>query len=126
VRENTGGGRKDADIVAGVVVNAAQTETILFGNDGSPKRWRKMRCSSRQRRWTRMWRGGLTKTTRSHRPHYLDAPISGGAQRAAQDELTNSRSAAKPAFDKARPALDAMRQSFYELGDAAGRRRPSR
>ncbi len=51
----------------------------------------------------------------------LDAPISGGAQRAAQGELTilglRQRGCA---FAKARPALDAMAAKLYELGDAAG------
>ena len=52
--------------------------------------------------------------------HYLDAPISGGAQRAAQGELTILASGSAAAFAKARPALDAMAAKLYELGDAAG------
>jgi 3-hydroxyisobutyrate dehydrogenase len=52
--------------------------------------------------------------------HYLDAPISGGAQRAAQGELTILASGSPAAFAKARPALDAMAAKLYELGDAAG------
>ena len=52
--------------------------------------------------------------------HYLDAPISGRAQRAAQGELTILASGSAAAFAKARPALDAMAAKLYELGDAAG------
>jgi putative dehydrogenase len=52
--------------------------------------------------------------------HYLDAPISGGAQRAAQGELTILASGSPAAFTKARPALDAMAAKLYELGDDAG------
>ena len=51
---------------------------------------------------------------------YLDAPISGGAQRAAQGELTILASGSAAAFAKARPALDAMAAKLYELGDAPG------
>ncbi|MGH6717035.1 MAG: NAD-binding protein, partial [Bradyrhizobium sp.] len=51
---------------------------------------------------------------------YLDAPISGGAQRAAQGELTILASGGPAAFAKARPALDAMAAKLYELGDAPG------
>jgi 3-hydroxyisobutyrate dehydrogenase len=51
---------------------------------------------------------------------YLDAPISGGAQRAAQGELTILASGSAAAFAKARPALDAMALRLYELGDAPG------
>ena len=52
--------------------------------------------------------------------HYLDAPISGGAQRAAQGELTVLASGSSVAFARARPALDAMAAKLYELGDEAG------
>jgi 3-hydroxyisobutyrate dehydrogenase len=79
---------KSADIVVSVVVNAAQTETILF-----------------RRQWRRETLGKgavfissatmdpdvarrLAKQLEATGRHYLDAPISGGAQRAAQGELT--------------------------------------
>ena len=52
--------------------------------------------------------------------HYLDAPISGGAQRAAQGELTILASGSPAAFAKPRPALDAMAAKLYALGDAPG------
>src|SRR5258708_13449480 len=51
---------------------------------------------------------------------YHDAPISGGAQRAAEGALTILASGSAAAFTKARPALDAMAAKLYELGDAAG------
>jgi 3-hydroxyisobutyrate dehydrogenase len=52
--------------------------------------------------------------------HYLDAPISGGAAKAAKGELTMMASGSAEAFAAARPALDAMAAKVYELGDAAG------
>jgi 3-hydroxyisobutyrate dehydrogenase len=52
--------------------------------------------------------------------HYLDAPISGGAARAAAGELTVMASGTPQAFATARPALEAMAATVYELGDAAG------
>jgi 3-hydroxyisobutyrate dehydrogenase len=52
--------------------------------------------------------------------HYLDAPISGGAQRAAEGALTVLASGSPEAFARARPMLDAMAATLYELGDAAG------
>jgi len=51
---------------------------------------------------------------------YLDAPISGGAQRAAEGKLTVLASGSPEAFRKARPALDAMAAKVYELGAAPG------
>jgi putative dehydrogenase len=62
----------------------------------------------------------LAKQLEATGRHYLDAPISGGAQRAAQGELTILASGSRPRFAKARPALDAMAAKLYELGDAAG------
>ena len=62
----------------------------------------------------------LAKQLEATGRHYLDAPISGGAQRAAQGELTILASGSPAAFAKARPALDAMAAKLYELGDAAG------
>src|SRR6267378_4166968 len=62
----------------------------------------------------------LAKQLEATGRHYLDAPISGGAQRAAQGELTILASGSPAAFAKARPALDAMAAKLYELGDAPG------
>jgi putative dehydrogenase len=52
--------------------------------------------------------------------HYLDAPISGGAQRAAEGALTILASGSAAAFAAARPALDAMAAKLYALGDKPG------
>src|SRR2546429_9468295 len=62
----------------------------------------------------------LPKQVETTGPHYHHAPIFGGAQRAAQGELTILASGSPAAFAKARPALDAMAAKLYELGDAAG------
>ena len=51
---------------------------------------------------------------------YIDAPISGGAARAASGEMT-MMSAAKPeAYAMAEPFLRAMAGTLYKLGDKAG------
>jgi 3-hydroxyisobutyrate dehydrogenase len=109
-----------ADIVVSVVVNAAQTETILFGADGVaetlPKGAVFVSSATMDPDVARRLARQLEATGR----HYLDAPISGGAQRAAQGELTILASGSSAAFAKARPALDAMAAKLYELGDAAG------
>ncbi|WP_238298839.1 NAD-binding protein, partial [Methylobacterium soli] len=52
--------------------------------------------------------------------HFLDAPISGGATRAAEGALTILASGSRAAFDRAQPALDAMAAKLYRLGDAPG------
>ena len=86
----------------------------------SPRPWPRARCSSPPPPWIPTSRGGWRNNWRPSGRHYLDAPISGGAQRAAQGELTILASGSPAAFAKARPALDAMAAKLYELGDAAG------
>jgi len=111
---------KGADIVVSVVVNAAQTETILFGKDGVAETMPKDSVFLSSATMDPDVARRLAKQLEATGRHYLDAPISGGAQRAAQGELTILASGSPVAFEKARPALDAMAAKLYELGDAAG------
>ena len=111
---------KHADIVVSVVVNAVQTEAILFGREGVAETLAKggvfVSSATMDPDVARRLAGQLEASGR----HYLDAPISGGAQRAAQGELTILASGSPAAFARARPALDALAAKLYELGDAAG------
>jgi 3-hydroxyisobutyrate dehydrogenase len=109
-----------AGIVVSVVLNAAQTETILFGKDGVVETLAKDAVFVSSATMDPEVAKRLAKQLEATGRHYLDAPISGGAQRAAQGELTILASGSAAAFAKARPALDAMAAKLYELGDAAG------
>src|SRR6266581_6451015 len=111
---------KGADIVVSVVVNAAQTETILFGKDGVAETLAKDAVFVSSATMDPDVARRLAKQLEASGRHYLDAPISGGAQRAAQGELTILASGSAKAFVRARPALDAMAAKLYELGDEAG------
>ena len=111
---------KSADIVVSVVVNAAQTETILFGAGGVAETLAKDAVFISSATMDPDVARRLAKQLEASGRHYLDAPISGGAQRAAQGELTILASGSAAAFARARPALDAMAAKLYELGDAAG------
>ncbi|MBP0484917.1 L-threonate dehydrogenase [Sagittula salina] len=115
-----GGLPADLDAVMVVVLNAAQTEAVLFGDNGvvaglepgavviacatvPPAFAREMEARCAQ--------GGV---------HYLDAPISGGAAKAAQGALSIMASGTPDAFAAARPVLDACAQTVFELGAEAG------
>jgi putative dehydrogenase len=102
------------------VLNAAQTETVLFGKDGVVETLAKDTVFVSSATMDPEVARRLAKQLEATGRHYLDAPISGGAQRAAQGELTILASGSAVAFSKARPALDAMAAKLYELGDAAG------
>jgi putative dehydrogenase len=51
---------------------------------------------------------------------YLDAPISGGAAKAAEGRLSVMASGSPDAFAAARPVLDAIAETVFELGDEPG------
>src|SRR5437588_4037556 len=109
-----------ADIVICVVLNAAQTETVLFGKDGVAETLVKDAVFVSSATMDPEVARRLAKQLEATGAHYLDAPISGGAQRAAQGELTILASGSAEAFAMARPALDAMAAKIYELGNEAG------
>ncbi|MCA1404124.1 NAD(P)-dependent oxidoreductase [Ensifer sp. IC3342] len=123
-----GGGRADtpaeaakgADIVVSVVVNAAQTEAVLFGPDSIASVMKPGAVFLSSATMDPAIARRLSEKVEALGLHYLDAPISGGATKAAKGELTIMASGSAEAFAAARPALDAMAAKVYELGDAAG------
>jgi 3-hydroxyisobutyrate dehydrogenase len=109
-----------ADIVVSVVVNASQTEGVLFGEGGAARVMSKgslfVMCSTVDPNWSialeqRLADLGLL---------YLDAPISGGAAKAAAGTMTMMTAGRPEAYAKAGRVLDAMAANVYRLGDCAG------
>ncbi len=108
------------DVVVSVVVNAAQTEAVLFGPDGCAAVMKPdsvfVMCSTVDPGWSM----ALEKRLNALGLLYIDAPISGGAARAASGEMTMMTSGAPAAYARADPVLNAMAGKVYKLGDAAG------
>jgi 3-hydroxyisobutyrate dehydrogenase len=109
-----------AGIVVSVVVNAAQTEAILFGPDGVAEAMPEGAVFVSSATMDPDVARRLAQRLEAMGRLYLDAPISGGAQRAAEGALTILASGSQEAFAKAKPALDAMAAKLYQLGDAPG------
>jgi 3-hydroxyisobutyrate dehydrogenase len=109
-----------AGIVVSVVVNAAQTEAILFGPDGVAEAMPEGAVFVSSATMDPDIARRLAQRLEAMGRLYLDAPISGGAQRAAEGALTILASGSEGAFAKAKPALDAMAAKLYQLGDAPG------
>lgn len=109
-----------ADVVVSVVVNAAQTEAILFGESGVAASMKKGAVFVSSATMDPDVARRLAAQLEAKGHLYLDAPISGGAQRAAEGGLTILASGSAAAFAAARPALDAMAAKLYELGDKPG------
>lgn len=108
------------DAVVIVVVNGAQTESVLFGGDGIAAKLAKgtvvVACATMAPDLAR----SLAARCADLGLLYLDAPVSGGTFRAADGELSILASGSPDAFAKARPALDAMATKVFELGDEVG------
>jgi 3-hydroxyisobutyrate dehydrogenase len=111
------------DVVVSVVVNAAQTEGVLFGAGGRDGVAAAMRpgsvfvmCSTVDPRVSIDFEGRLEAMGLL----YLDAPISGGAAKAAAGQLTMMTSGRGAAYARCEAALDAMAARVYRLGDRAG------
>ncbi len=120
VAETPAAAADGAMAVISVVVNAAQTETVLFGETGAVPAMAAgavvLSCATMSPEAARKF-AGLAEAAGLH---YIDAPISGGAVRAAAGELTIMASGAPAAFAVARGVLDCIALKVYELGDDAG------
>lgn len=108
------------DAVLVVVLNAAQTEAVLFGADGIVARLRPgavvISCATVPPAFARAMEARCAEAG----VLYLDAPISGGAAKAAQGALSIMASGRLEAFAAARPVLDACAETVFELGAEAG------
>ena len=108
------------DAVVVVVLNAAQTEAVLFGETGIVGQLRKgavvLSCATVPPQFARAMEARCAEKG----VLYLDAPISGGAAKAASGDLTIMASGTGAAFAAARPVLDAIAATVFELGDGAG------
>ncbi|WP_439136921.1 L-threonate dehydrogenase [Roseicyclus sp.] len=109
-----------AQIAVSVVLNADQTRTALFGPEGLAKRLATggviISCATVPPAFAREMEAEACALGL----HYLDAPISGGSVKAAAGKLSIMASGSADAFAAARPALDAMATTVFELGDQAG------
>lgn len=108
------------DVVISVVVNAAQTEAVLFGEKGAAAAMRPgsvfVMCSTVDPGWS----VALEKRLDAMGILYLDAPISGGAAKAAAGQITMMTAGRPEAYAKCQAALDAMAARVFRLGDRAG------
>lgn len=108
------------DVVLVVVLNAAQTESVLFGEDGLVPKLQSgsvvISCATVPPDFARQMESKCSDTG----VLYLDAPISGGSIKAAKGQLSIMASGTKASFDAARPVLDAISETVFELGDGAG------
>ncbi|MEM9370246.1 MAG: L-threonate dehydrogenase [Pseudomonadota bacterium] len=122
-----GGAPEPLDEVAGtlealviVVLNAVQTESVLFGSSGVARLLKAgvpvIVCPTMPPAFARE----LATKCEAIGLHYLDAPISGGSAKARSGALSIMASGPDAAFDAARSVLDAISETVFELGPEPG------
>src|SRR5262245_53487802 len=108
------------DVVILLVVNAEQTETVLFGEGGAAGAMREgsvlLLCVTvppdyAERLGPRLAQRGILM---------LDAPVSGGEAKAASGEMTVMAAGAPEAFALCEPVFAAIAQKVYRLGETPG------
>ena len=111
---------KACDAVLLMVVNDAQQEDVLFGEGGVADALAEgalvIGCVTVPPSYARDVAARLAERGLL----YLDAPVSGGAVKAAAGELTVIASGSVEAFAAAEPVLDAVAEKVYRLGDEPG------
>jgi len=111
---------RQCQVVISVVVNAAQTEAVLFGPQGAAAAMAQgsvfVMCSTVDPGWSAALGARLAETG----VHYLDAPISGGAAKAASGQITMMTAGSAAAYALCKPMLNAMAAKVYQLGEQPG------
>ncbi|MFZ9407012.1 MAG: L-threonate dehydrogenase [Burkholderiaceae bacterium] len=121
------------DVIFSVVVNAAQTETVLFGTaaEGSPQKSvdSMAGCADSMRPGSvfvmcstvdPQFSVRMEQLLQARGLGYVDAPISGGAARAASGQITMMTAGQAAAWEKAEPFMNAIAAKVYRLADQAG------
>ena len=134
------------DVIFSVVVNATQTEAVLFGDPArrAPERGTsehgdaerrdlepatKDGCAAHMRPGSvfvmcstvdPQFSIGLERRLAALGLGYVDAPISGGAARAASGQITMMTAGKADAWSRAEPFMNAIAARVYRLGEQAG------
>jgi putative dehydrogenase len=108
------------DAVLVLVVNAAQTEEVLFGADGLAAHLRRgtvVVCSATvDPALPPAWEARLAERGL----WLIDGPVSGGPKKAAEGQMTMMASGRPEAFEAAGDLLETIAGKVWRLGDAAG------
>ena len=108
------------DVVITLVVNAAQTEAVLFGAQGAATTMAPGKLVIASATVPPGFAEALGRRLTERGVLMLDAPVSGGAARAASGEMTMMTSDPAEAYALAEDVLAAIAGKVYRLGDAHG------
>ncbi|MEE3651547.1 MULTISPECIES: L-threonate dehydrogenase [unclassified Brenneria] len=108
------------DAVVLLVVNAAQVNSILFGEPGVAGKLKPGTAVMVSSTISSQDAQNIAQRLAGHQLIMLDAPVSGGAVKAAAGEITVMAAGSDLAFAKLQPVLDAVASKVYRVGDEIG------
>ena len=111
---------KKVGAVVVLVINADQTETVLFGENGAAANLAPGSVVIASATVSPEFARALGKRLAGMGLLMIDGPVSGGAAKAASGEMTIMASGAPEAFAKCEGVLKAIAGKVYRLGDEPG------
>src|SRR6201996_3446870 len=108
------------DIVITLVVNAQQTDAVLFGDNGAVPAMKPGSVVLSSAAVPPAFAADLAKRLDASGLLMLDAPVSGGAARAATGEMTMMTSGPAAAYEVCEDVLGAIAGKVYRLGAEHG------
>ncbi len=108
------------EVVLTLVVNAEQTEAVLLGENGAAGAMRPGSVVIASATVAPEFAESLALRLSAKNICMIDAPVSGGAAKAASGQMTVMASGAPENFAKAEDVFNAIAQKVYRLGDAPG------
>ena len=108
------------DAVLLLVVNAQQVNVILFGEEGLAAKLRPGTVVMVSSTLSALDAQQIEQRLAGHQLLMLDAPVSGGAAKAASGEMTVMASGSDAAFAQLQPVLDAVAAKVYRVGNEIG------
>ena len=108
------------DAVVLLVVNAAQVNAVLFGENGLAERLNKGTPIMVSSTISSQDAKDISQKLTNLGLLMLDAPVSGGAAKAALGQMTVMASGSNQTFEKLQPVLDAVASKVYKIGEDIG------
>ncbi|WP_288500820.1 L-threonate dehydrogenase [uncultured Erwinia sp.] len=108
------------DAVVLLVVNAAQVKQILFSESGLAANLKPGTAVMVSSTISSQDALAIEQQLAAHQLIMLDAPVSGGAAKAASGEMTVMASGSEQAFTLLQPVLDAVAGKVYRIGAEIG------
>ncbi|HCK02583.1 MAG TPA: oxidoreductase [Serratia grimesii] len=117
---NADGFAADLDALLLLVVNAAQVKQILFGDNGLAAKLKPNTPVMVSSTISATDVKDIEQQLLALGLNMLDAPVSGGAAKAAEGQMTVMASGAESTFRQLQPVLDAIAGKVYRIGEDIG------